>query len=87
MPFPHRRNPDSLSSEAAFAVAPSGHEHAVGLLRVRFRLPGLLHGDVAEVTVVGVCEDGQGKRRVFFVVELEVDRVVVDPAQLLDARV
>jgi len=46
-----------------------------------------LHGDVAEVAVVGVCEDGQGKRRVFFVVELEVDRVVVDPAQLLDARV
>jgi hypothetical protein len=60
-------------------------QNAVGFLRVTLRLPALLQRKRVWVASGFVCEQHQCGGGVFGAVELEVDRRVADPSELLDA--
>jgi hypothetical protein len=62
-------------------------ENAVWVLGIRLRFPRLLRRKIAGIASAGMCQNIESERRVFCGVVFEVDRVVVYPAQLLDAWV
>jgi hypothetical protein len=62
-------------------------QNAVWILGILLRFPRLLRREIAGIAGVGMCENAESERRIFCGVVFEIDRVVVYPAQLLDAWV